>query len=221
MTAFGGSLIFFPEALSISSLAGSMPIVPVEDGPYESQGGSTGVLSSPSLVHGWPLQNKKIPDFSSITELIHPAVCNFNMKNCLGYLKMLAIEIQFVEFLLGGFFFFLRLYKQLVSDIPAFKNSARKPSVIWFVCTAKRLFFNPFGVVGFDTPASRTNEKSSGRMCGEAQRHPSPRCIACPGDGGGLKMAEKGTKLLCRFEELHSTPETSTGMEALPYLIQN
>lgn len=53
---------------------------------------------------------KRIPNSSSIAELIHPAVCNFNMKNRLGYLKMLAIEIQFVGFLLFcfvlGWFFF-------------------------------------------------------------------------------------------------------------------
>lgn len=145
-------------------------------------------------AHGWPLEKgsscQKIPNSSSIAELIHPPVCNFNMKNHSGYLKMLAIEIQFVEFLLG--FIFLRLYKQLQSDIPAFKNSVRKPSMIWFVFTAERLFFNPFGVVGFDTPASRTNEKSSGRVCVEAQRHPSPHCTACPEDGGSLKTADKG-----------------------------
>lgn len=162
---------------------------------------------------------RKIPNSSSITELIRPAVCNFHMKNCLGYLKMLAIGIQSVGFLLG--FIFSRLYKQLVSDIPAFKNSVRKPSVIWFVFTVKRLFFNPFGVVGFDTPASRTNEKSSGRVCVEAQRHPSPHCIACPGDGGSLETTEQGTKLLHPSEWLHSVPETSAGLEILLYLIQN
>lgn len=69
---------------------------------------------------------KKSP--TPISELIHPAVCNFNIKNWLGFLKMLAIEIQLVGVLLG--FISSRLYKQLVSDIPAFKNSVREPSVI-------------------------------------------------------------------------------------------
>lgn len=55
-------------------------------------------------------------------------------------------------------------------------------------------------------------------MSVEAQRHPSPRCIACPEDGGSLKTAEQGTNLLHPSEQLHSTPETSA---EILYLIQN
>lgn len=198
-----------------------MPVVHVEDGSHESQGGSTGALSSSSWLHGWPLENRsscqKIPNSSSISELIHPAVCNFNIKNWLGFLKMLAIEIQLVGVLLG--FISSRLYKQLVSDIPAFKNSVREPSVIWFVFTAKRSFFNPFGVVGFDTPASRTNEKSSGRVCGSSE--PSiPSLHRLSWRWWKLENGRARDKTPASLQELHSMPETTAGMEILLYLIQ-
>lgn len=169
-----------------------MPTVHAEDGSRESQDGSTGVLSSPSWLHGWPLENRSSCQKKSPTPLLLQslsiqqfAILIWKIASVIS--KCWQLKFSLLGFLLG--FISSRLYKQLISDIPAFKNSVREPSVIWFVFTAKRLFFNPFGVVGFDTPASRTNEKSSGRVL-EAQSHPSPGCIACPEDGG--KLQSKG-----------------------------
>lgn len=68
-----------------------------------------------------------LKNLSSIIKLIHPAVCDFNMKNYLAYFEMLVVEIHFV---------FLRLDKQLTSAISAFKNSLKKPA--WFDLFAQR-----------------------------------------------------------------------------------
>lgn len=91
----------------------------------ETQGISAsppGCVADPWL--GEPLKKKK--KVLSITKCMHPAVRNFNMKNYLCYFKMLAVEIQFCDFCFVLRFFFLMLDEQLISAIPAFKNSLKK-----------------------------------------------------------------------------------------------
>lgn len=114
-------------------------------------------------------------------------------------------------------FSFLRLDKQLASASLAFRNSLKKHSMIWFVCTAKRLFLNNLVVVGFDTPASGTNEKSSSMMCQETQGCPLPLHVSWR-RWVSWRWWSKGHNAYT-FLQLHSMLESSVAMDALLYLV--